>query len=390
MRKTWVVGQTLGLFLAFSFVASFFSPVWADETNGIDSAERIELISENSSIQRNGDTLSIQVGKHTYTIDNRSSDPAALARFDKMSLAQQQRFYQNRDLFISSTAKVLRRVGWTFGVGSLVANKIVLVKDKVLSPFRKVDLDSTGNDLYDPATLAGLEDDAYDDQPVKTKEKFKARSQRIITSILSAMNRQLWAQAPLVGDSNEFGINLSLGLALEGGRPKKGWGGQFEIGLSFGFNKESKAFVFQVYRNIEKFKTTLMPAVFYVGVTPKAAIQVAQMKDGSIQSRIGTTVYPPGVPGFLSTTPTMFASGLNSGIGFPPPPFGDVLSYTNTLDNKAIIRIMVSPTLKGFVRVQFGGVGLETLKVFLQPIEIVKSWLQRTFGSGLCKGVFVN
>jgi hypothetical protein len=66
-----------------------------------------------------------------------------------------------------------------------------------------------------------------------------------------------------------------------------------------------------------------------------------------------------------------------------------MLSYTNSLNNKALLRIMVSPTFKGFVRIQFG-VGLDSFKVFLQPITIVKSWLDRAFGSGLCKGVFVN
>ena|GEM_PF-3287988 len=377
MGKMRVVWQTLGLFLALTFVASFFSPVWAADVD--NSGAPVEFVVENSSLQRNEKTFSIQVGKNIYSIENRTQDAGALARFNQLSPEQQQSFYQNRDLFISNAAKVLRRMGWTFGIGSLIANKIVMVKDKLMPRFN----------TYDPAILADLDDNMSDELPEKTRENFKARSQRIITSILSAMNRQLWAQAPLVGDANEFGVNVSLGLAVEGGRPQKGWGGQFDLGLSFGFNKEHKAFVFQIYRNLEKFKTTLMPAVFYAGVTPKAAIQISQMKDGSIQSRIGTTIYPPGVPGFLSTTPTMFASGINTGIGFPPPPFGDMLSYTNTLDNKAVLRIMVSPTLKGFVRVQFG-VGLDTLKVFLQPITIVKSWLQHIFGSGLCRGVFVS
>jgi hypothetical protein len=366
VRKKWVVWQTLGLSVALLLVASFFSPVWAAD----DLGEPIQMSTENSVLRRQGDDLFITLGKNTYSIPNATTDEKALDNFHHMSPLQQQRFYQNRDMFIANAAKVLRRVGWTFGIGSLVANKIVMVKNKTLAPFRS-----------DEANVLKATD--------PTSESFKARSQRVITSILSSLNRQLWSQAPLVGDANEFGLNLSIGLALEGGHAKKGWGGQFEIGFNFGYNKESKAFVFQIYRNIEKFKTTLMPAIFYTGVTPKAAIQVAQVKDGSIQSRVGTTVYPPGVPVFLSTTPTMFASGLNSGIGFPPPPFGDVLSYTNTLDNKALIRITVSPLLKGFVRVQFG-VGLKSLTVFLQPITIMKSWLLSLFGSGLCRGVFVN
>lgn len=367
MRSKWVVVQTLGLVFALSLIASFFSPVWAQDNFYDDGTggERVEFQTEDSILQKNVDTLSIQLGKNTYTITDRTTDAEALARFDAMTPEQQARFIQNRDMFISNTAKVLRRIGWTFGLGSLVGGKIVMIKDKLLRK-EKEDADS-----------------------IVVRENFRERSNRIITSMLTAMNRQLWAQAPLVGDANEFGVTLSLGLALEGGRPKKGWGGQFDLGVSFGYNKEKKAFVFQIFRNIEKFRTTLMPAVFYAGVTPKAAIQVSQMRDGAIQSRIGTTIYPPGVPGFLSTSPTMFASGINTGVGFPPPPFGDMLSYTNQLDNKAILRVMISPTLKGFVRVQFG-IGLDSFKVFLQPITIVKAWINRFFGSGLCRGVYVN
>jgi hypothetical protein len=369
VRKKWVVLQTVGLFFSFSLMASFFaSPARAQDGNFFDdgTGERVEFKAEPSALQKDGSSLFIQLGKNTYTVVDRTDDAASLERFNAMPPEKQARFIQNRDLFIVNAAKILRRVGWTFGVGSLVGGKIVMVKDKLI-----------GSDEKEAANI------------VKAREGFRSRTDRIINSILAAMNRQLWSQAPLVGDANEFGVTMSLGLAAEGGRPQKGWGGQFEIGVSFGYNKEKKAFVFQIYRNIEKFKSTLMPAVFFAGVTPKASIQVAQARDGAIQARLGSTIYPPGVPAFLSTTPTMFSSGFNSGIGFPPPPFGDMLSYTNRLDNKVLLRLMISPTLKGFVRVQFG-IGLESFKVFLQPITAVKSWLDRRFGGGLCRGVFVN
>ncbi|WP_374032276.1 hypothetical protein [Bdellovibrio bacteriovorus] len=48
------------------------------------------------------------------------------------------------------------------------------------------------------------------------------RSQQAVQSILRGLDYKLWSQAPLVIDSNEFGLSVSAGILAEAGVLRKG------------------------------------------------------------------------------------------------------------------------------------------------------------------------
>ncbi|MFN7823766.1 MAG: hypothetical protein ACK5P6_00225 [Pseudobdellovibrionaceae bacterium] len=159
----------------------------------------------------------------------------------------------------------------------------------------------------------------------------------------------------------------------------RGFGGQFDLGISFGYNRESKAFVFQIYRNIEKFNNTKMGAMGYFGVAGKLGIMISHRSPQEMMTPlIGSTFYPPGVPAYLSETPHMFSSGMSTGLGLPPPPFGDFLTFTNDLHHRTVLRVGV-------------GVNLDWMRLWLEPVLDYAQRIQQSMtGTRLCKRVFIQ
>lgn len=327
----------------------------ADRSFAVDTFEdfaTVEFAIPQGQARRVDDELVIRLDNTYYRVPYFLQEAHERANFDAMTEPMKAKFLMNRDLFFQNAAKVLHTLDWAIGIGSVTKEKILFFKRKE-----------------------------------KTNEAFKERKSRIVMAILSGMNKQLWHDAPVVGNANEFALSASVGLGLEGGALKKGWGGQVDLGITMGVNKTQKAFVFQIFRNLEKFSSTLMPAMIYAGLVGKAGIQIIENTKGGIETRKGTTFYPPAAPGFLTETPSMASSGVSSGIGFPPPPIADLLTFTNELDHKALLRVVVSPTLKGFVRVYIG-LDLKSIGVVLAPIRLLIDSIQYRLATPSCHRIY--
>ncbi|MFN7263046.1 MAG: hypothetical protein ACK5RO_02730 [Pseudobdellovibrionaceae bacterium] len=328
----------------FSFFLFFSVFTWASE----------EIPLTPSKFQSVGDEYRIAVGKEVYSFP--VVDPEMAESYMQLKDSEKQQFQKQRLEFLKSAAQSLSTVRYGLGLGAITKDRILFWRDTTH----------------------------------EKKLSLPERSSLITQFVLSSIDRQLWTQAPLVARATEFGVNVSLGLGAEGGVMKKGYGGQLDIGMSFGFNSESKSFVFQIYRNIEKFNNTIMGAMGYLGIAGKVGIMISnRTPQETMKPLSGSTFYPPGVPAYLSETPKMFSSGMSSGLGLPPPPFGDFLTVTNDLNHRTLLRVTVSPLVKGFIRVSIGA-NLDWMRLWLEPIlEIAQRIQQRMTGTRLCRRVFI-
>lgn len=336
--------------------------------------------------------LVIETKGELYHIQSPQAGSAETSIFFEMSYENQQEFLKKREQFLKQIAKALDALKMGFGIGALT-------KDKLKYELEEMRFNKTAERLKNlpdgaKADLHRAQEEArlmilqkQSDLAVRT---LKERSHDVIQSVLQGLDQNLWQQAPLFAHSNEYGIVLSLGIAALGGVEKRsGWGGLFDIGISLGYNAETKSVVIQIFRDFERFESTAMKAVFMAGMIGKAGMYVANQTEGRLH-RTGSTFYPPVIPGYSSTTPDSFVSGISSGLTWPPSPLGDMLTYTNRLDNQTLLKLTISPTLKGFLRIQTG-LSPRDLKIILMPFEkainSVRALLMR---NGLCSQVFIR
>jgi hypothetical protein len=169
---------------------------------------------------------------------------------------------------------------------------------------------------------------------------------------------------------------------------KKGAGGAEEVGFSLAFNKTQKAFVFEIFHNSEKFDNT-KAAVSVIGIVGKAGMTMGH-REGAETIR-GSSFYPPAVPGYSMSSPEVFSAGASSSLGFPPPPLADLLTFTNQFQRQALLRVTVSPLVKGFVRIHVGDVkGSVTLigMRFVDIYTVVAQKIRLKRQPLLCEGAF--
>ncbi len=274
-------------------------------------------------------------------------DVDPMQSFNQLSDEQKSRFQESRLVFLKNAARILSSTKFVLGAGSLVGDGLSFVKIKVKQAFGK---------------------------EVETSEKvrrsFGERSNQAVQSALKGIDYKLWSQAPMVIDSSEFGLSLSLGIVAETGVQKKGGGGAEEIGISLAMNKKSKAFVFEIFHKSEKFDNT-KAAISVLGVVGKAGMTMGS-RNGA-ETMKGSSFYPPAVPGYSSASPEFFSAGFSSSLGFPPPPLADLMTFTNKFERHTWIRVTVSPVVKGFVRVQFGDVRGSVTLVAMRFVDVFRA-----------------
>lgn len=95
-----------------------------------------------------------------------------------------------------------------------------------------------------------------------------------------------------------------------------------------------------------------MPVIFIAGLVTKIGFYVANQ--GKNLNSHGTSFYPPVVPGFSTSTNQKFMTGFSSGLTWPPSPISDMLTYSNKVSQTTLLRLTISPIIKGFVHIQSG------------------------------------
>lgn len=258
-------------------------------------------------------------------------DPVkSLEAYQGMSAAEQTRFRRIRLKILSGVARILHHAQWGVSAG-------ILTKDTLSYTFRKI-----------------LR------KEIVPKDKTMAeRRHSFIQGVLTSMNHRLFYQAPLVANKNEFGIMGAVGgIALSGVRDK-GFGGIFEAGLSIGYNSVQKAIIFEFTITPEKYHHSIAAATVG-GVNGKLGVYIASVPKGKETTTVrGSSFYPPMAPGFSSDSPSYAAFGASSGLGFPPPPLADFLTFSNTFEKYKILRISIPRFLvTGLPTIGVGDIGL--------------------------------
>jgi hypothetical protein len=288
-----------------------------------------------------------------------------LAPFESMSEESKIQFQKTRVMFLQGAARTLNSVKFALGTGSLVGDSLSFVKVKTLNIFGRKSETQTN-----------------------LQKNFEVRSREAVGSVLKALDYKLFAQAPLVVDSNEFGLSLSLGLIAETGLLRQGGGGAEELGLSLAFNKQNRAFVFEIFHNSESFQNT-KAAVSVVGFVGKGGLTLGKRQ--GTETLMGSSFYPPAVPGFSSASADYFFAGASTSLGLPPPPLADLLTFTNKFERHTWIRITASPITKGFVRLQIGDVKGSFLLILHRFSDVYHYVMEKVFfHRRTCKAVFVN
>lgn len=261
--------------------------------------------------------------------------------FQNMSVVQQQAFLQKRSEIVQQTKKILQKLKPVFYVVDVLKSQAKDIQSLLVSQNEE-----PSDEIKEIIRIDQL------NHPEKYQSStMKVRVQSLVEGLINSIENQLWNQSELVARANEFSFLASASLQLEAGHKQKetqkGWGGLFEIGFSLGYNTDKKSVFFQLFHAKESFKSTVMKAVFIASMTPKAGLQIANRSDANQTHQMNAeTFYPPMVPGFQMTSKESYAFGISSGIGFPPSPFGDLLTYTNSRVQKNIVRVDYSPMLE--------------------------------------------
>lgn len=319
---------------------------WAQSENNQNKINLVNLSPEDSSEAINAEPVTTDKTDYTIHIKTKSLQislplkpiaPNSLELYERLPVEVKHNFQRNRLFFLSSVVKVLNKIKYVPGIGSLVKEKILWVKDR--------------NSQAEPIS-------------------FKDRSNKFVIKFIQALDAKLAEKAPLIADGNEFSVFVAANISAEGGRGGKGWGGLLDFGISFGFDKTNRAVVFQVFRNLEKFHNTVMPVVTNIGIGPRAGIIIRKTEPGNEMTLFnGSSFYPPGAPVFTQGGSHHMTIGTGMTLlGFPPPPFDLAITYSNTHNFKSWVYLSVSPITKGYIRFKLG-FGEKIIAAITEPIK---------------------
>ncbi|KHD87446.1 MAG: hypothetical protein OM95_14220 [Bdellovibrio sp. ArHS] len=286
------------------------------------------------------------------------ADP--LLGYESLPEERKQKFHEVRMMFLANAARILNSSKFVFGAGSLVGDAFSFVKIKTQKIIGKT----------------------VDETPTE-KRTFSVRSHQAVQSILKGIDYKLWSQAPLVIDSNEFGLSISVGALAETGVLRKGGGGAEEVGLSLAYNKNQRAFVFEIFHNSENFDNT-KAAISVLGLVGKAGITLGRRSGADVLK--GNSFYPPAVPGYSASSSEYFSAGISSSLGLPPPPLADLLTFTNRFERHSLIRVTVSPLVKGYVRLEFGDVRGSMRLVGMRFVDVYRAISDKVLSYGRGRG----
>jgi len=330
-------------------------------------AQETEVLEAMAEVDPGTEELELRTPRgHRYIFPMQPQSDLAKMIYSQLDEDQKKKFQENRLLFLSRMASLLESGRLMVGFGSVV-------KSKAKSGWIKI------SQLFKPNNLELLQNMFKSripkDDPAQVLKFGESKSigQRVVSAWLQQIDERLWAQSPLVAKQNEFSLVVSLGVQTLGGFKKKTFGGMVGLGFSFGFNRSSRALVFEVFFETEKIQRAVVPT-FLIGFVPKfsAALREVDLGDEIKEDPSGFIFYAPSIPGapvgpIASGSPRSVNLGVTTGwISFPPV-VGDLFSYVNLAQRKTLLRFSVSPFLPGLLRVQLPGV--DRTGPFLQSIS---------------------
>lgn len=325
------------LMLAFS--VTLLSPVenaWSQERDGVSSlpeAVYSEQSLDEAVLQATSEKIQITLKNGmTYEVPAQAVSGDDLKPFQSLSVDQQAAFKERRLKFLAGMARILNATKLALGAGSLVGKTLSFAKNATLKAVgREVEVKT------DSAT-------------------FKERSRRVVQALLNAFDHQLWAQAPLLVSANEYGLSASVAVIGVAGYREHGFGGIQELGVSFAYNREQKAMVFELFHTSEKFHAG-EPFSAVLGVAPKVGVMINKQNGAESLQKKGTAHGVPVLPAYFSSgADNLTLNGMLT-LGLPPTPLSDILpGFATHFEKNTLLRVTVSPLVKGYIRLEVGDV----------------------------------
>lgn len=329
----------------------------ANPSNEVVSLESPEVRTVGISSETENNKLTLQQfelsgkrGPYTTRTELTPEEHLVLVQLNSEELA---RFEKKRIQILQKIYRVLQSSKFMFGLGSFVKNQIKMV---VPQKWRSTSV-----------TLS------YDEH-----------SNQAVHNMMDAIDANLIRDAKVVASSNEVGLSLSLGLSAGGMMGRKGLLGSSSLGISFGYNSKTKAFIFEVFNNTER-GAKAFPFVATASVSGNATLRVSS-RDQSNMSLFtkGRAVYPPG-PIVFADTPTSFQTGFSHGLGLVPIDL--FFAYETTTYRTTILRIELSSIYRGFLNVNF--IGQSTIVSVMKKLKEFNRFIQQevnTFASDIACG----
>ena len=367
--------------LKTAFAFAIVIPILSFQTQAQQQVSQNNLSLEAPQAEANetAGQLVVKVGKTHYTV----VDPSGSQRenYELLPEKDKQSFHRNRKLFLSQVARALSSIKLGFGFGTLIKDHI----DYHIQNLQEAEVQNQalaiqgGVEADYKAAVSQNREALLAEQDERIKKTLNARSVEFVQSAMSGIDQLLWIQAPIFSNANEFGVVAAMGVeAIAGVRGKGGWGGLLDLGISIGFNRDTQALVVQVFREVEQYKTTTMSVVALAGFVTKDGIYIANQLPGKLGHE-GVSFYPPMAPGYSSITSDSIMAGFSSGLTWPPSPLGDMLTYTNSLDQNMILRVTVSKLNPGFLRVE-SGLAADLYKMVVAGPKAALEQMQKLFG----------
>ncbi len=330
---------------------------WAQETMDVEPAV--------PSGER--ESLQIRVGRRRtihLTLPGEGRDS-----YLALSSSEQARFLRRRSQFLAAATTVLNSTRIFYGVGTLVKNQLRQV-------FRR------GARSRDPLSDLGKS------LPQQSTNLRALRWWALETAVRN-LDKTLFENARIVSNQNEFSVSASLAVIGEAGVGRRGFGGSAGLGVSFGFNSAKKAIAFEIFSEIEKLDRALTPTA-QIGLVPRVGMNVYnQITGAEMNARRGNTVYPP--LSYVSATPDLWAMGATTSLMAFPPLLPEFMVYTHQVVRKSLLRVVVSPVLPGWFRINLGRLPRRA-DWTLEPVAPIAQTLQDsnwTTVSGLsCQSLF--
>lgn len=265
-------------------------------------------------------------------------------QFKALAEVEQSQFLEKRAVILSQLESGLKKSRWVFYLTDLIKSGLTAINDSILY--------DSHSEQPSPEIIEMMRIDQQNNPEKYLEKKLSVRTDEKIKSILRATDLKLWSQSELVANANQFSFLLAAEIQGQGGSNKYRWGGLYDLGISVGYNTDTKSAFIQIFRNREKFEHSLLPAMAVGGFVFKAGPMISRTTDRSDMHLRGESFYPPMVPAYQTTSKESYAFGFSTGLTLPPSPFGDMLTYTNSLDQKVLLKISFSKTLIGFIRVK--------------------------------------
>jgi hypothetical protein len=282
---------------------------------------------------------------NTYTFPILSENAEWLQQFYNLSAESQGKFQEQRGFLLTRAAAILDHSQLTLGLGSLVKNKITQIFKRGQKPKQPMD------QLAEQSLK-------IEGSHSRSAQTVRERGQAIASRILTALDARLWQQSPIVARQNEVSFSMTVNLVGMAGVGNKVGGGSAGLGVSIGYNRDSKAVVFEVFTELERMEKSFTPT-FLAGITPKFGLRISDKHDGAVSTgQSGHSVYPPGAPGYMLNHSDQVEMGMNTSFMAFPPMVGDLFSYINKNTRQLLVRVSISPALSKFVQFQTGIVGL--------------------------------